>query len=98
MRSAPTAITACGNKWDGDWTNLIEWTASDELNSGEGALNRLGVFAEGDQITLLANGAPLQTLADDTHSSGGVGLTVGTFDNPGSEISFDNFSLWDLQQ
>ncbi len=81
---------------DGQWEVLVDWTESDALNIGENALNRLGLLAEGTQITLFANSIPLTTVEDDTFASGSIGLAAGTFDEPGLSVSFDNFSYWEI--
>ncbi len=83
---------------DGAWVNLIDWTESDALNSGADTLNRLGVLAEGDQITLIANSVGLQQVTDSSFSEGQIGVAAGTFAESGLEITFDNFALWDLNQ
>jgi hypothetical protein len=83
---------------DGAWENMIDWTQSDVLNSGAGSSNRLGILAEGDQITLIANNVGLQQMTDASHSEGQIGLIVGSFNEGGLEIAFDNFALWDLNQ
>ena len=45
----------------------------------------------GSTLTLYANGTQLTSLEDTTFSSGDVGLLAGTFDEPGTDIHFDNF-------
>ncbi|RIK43370.1 MAG: hypothetical protein DCC55_05795, partial [Chloroflexi bacterium] len=81
---------------DGEWVDLVEWTESEPLNTGEGAGNTLGVWAEGDQITILLNGEALATVTDSTFSTGRIALMAGTFDDGGVEIAFDDLFLWAL--
>lgn len=81
---------------DGQWETLVSWTQSDALNTGSSALNRLSVLAEGSQITLYANSTPLATVEDDAFATGSIGLAAGTFDEAGLEVSFDNFSYWQI--
>ena len=78
---------------------LAAWISSrlrGNIRELEGALNRLCVLAEGTSITLFANEAVLTTLSDDTFAGGQIGLAAGTFTEAGLEVSFDNFSFWDL--
>lgn len=63
---------------------------------GAEATNRLGVTADGRQITLLANGAELAQVRDYTFSWGTTGLAAGTFDRDLVEVAFDNFDYYEL--
>jgi hypothetical protein len=81
---------------DGQWEALVPWTQESTLNIGDGALNRLGVLAEGPVITLYVNDGVLTTIEDDAIVSGRIGLAAGTFDEPGLEVFFDNFSFWEI--
>ena len=83
---------------DGQWETLAPWTQSEVLNVGTAALNRLGVLAEGASITLFANNTPLTTVEDDSFATGQIGLAAGTFTEPGLEVSFDNFSYWEIDE
>jgi hypothetical protein len=83
---------------DGEWIDLTPWTKSDLVNTGELAGNTLGIWAEGERITILLNGEVLETVEDDSFASGQVGLVVGTFDEGDAEIAFDDLMLWDLQE
>jgi hypothetical protein len=80
---------------DGEWQALIDWTASDVIETGEGAANWLGVYAFGTQITLLVNDYMLEIVEDDTFDYGGIGLAAGASDEASVAIAFDDLSLWD---
>ena len=80
---------------DGEWDTLVEWTQSDQIMTGDGSANWIGVFAVGDRITLLVNGTILETVYDDTFDYGTIGLAVGSFADGGDDIAFDDLSLWD---
>lgn len=80
----------------GEWQTVVDWTASELIVQGEGEANSLGVLARGDEFTLFINGAPVQTVNDDEFADGGVALAVGSFDEAGIGIAFDDFSLWNL--
>jgi hypothetical protein len=82
---------------DTEWTTLIEWTESDAILAGEGEINRIGVLAEGAQITLLVNDVAIAQIEDDTFSEGMIALAAGTFDEAEIEVEFDNVDLWSLE-
>jgi hypothetical protein len=81
-------------KVDDEWQTLIDWTESPALVAGEGAINRIGVLAEGATITLLANETSVAQFEDESFAAGAVGLAAGTFDEAGLEVAFDNLDLW----
>lgn len=81
---------------DGEWTDVIPWTASGAITAGSGAVNRLAVLAEGPTVTLIVNGEVLAQAEDATYSEGGLGLAAGTFSEDGLQVSFDNFHFWQL--
>lgn len=80
----------------GEWQTVVDWTESDALVTGEGALNRIGVLAEGKQITLLINDVAVVQVEDDAFSAGKLGLAAGTFDEGGLQVAFDNLDVWVL--
>lgn len=82
---------------DGEWQTLVEWTATDAIDTSEDALNRLGILAEGTQLTLLVNDVALTQLEDETFASGKVALALGTFDEAGAEVAFDNLDIWAIE-
>ena len=81
---------------DGEWTALIEWTTAEAILPEEGDVNRIGVLAEGEQITLLVNDVAVAQIEDDTFTEGNVALAAGTFDEGGIEVEFDNLEIWEL--
>lgn len=82
---------------DGEWTTMVEWTQTDAIDISEDALNRLGILAEGAQLTLLVNDVALTQLEDETFASGKVALALGTFDEAGAEVAFDNLDIWNIE-
>ncbi len=45
----------------------------------------------GNRLSLYADGTLIASVQDDTFASGDVGLLAGTYDEPGTDIHFDNF-------
>jgi hypothetical protein len=78
----------------GEWQTIVDWTTTDELVSGEGASNRMGVLAEGATLTLLINDRAITQLEDESFTAGSIGLAAGTFADAGLQVAFDNFDLW----
>lgn len=84
------------NKVDGDWQTLIAETRSDAIVAGEGATNRLSVYANGPLFAFAVNDTLLTTLEDNTHARGDVALTVVSGAEGGAEVAFDDLLIWDL--
>lgn len=62
----------------------------ESIRQGE-ATNHIRADCIGSSLTLHVNGVELAEVQDDTLASGDVGLLAGTFDQPGTEILFDDF-------
>jgi hypothetical protein len=63
---------------------------SEIINQGN-ASNHLQADCVGSTLALYVNGEKLTEQTDTDFSSGDVGLIAGAFDNPGTDIHFDNF-------
>jgi len=62
------------------------------INQGN-ATNHIRVDCKGDTLRLFINGNLLAEVLDDTITSGDVGLIAGTYDDPGTDILFDNLMV-----
>jgi hypothetical protein len=65
---------------------------ADQVNKGNAA-NHLRADCVGNTLTLYANGVQFPSQTDSDFASGDVGLFAGAFDQPGTDIHFDNFSV-----
>lgn len=65
---------------------------SQAIHQGEGT-NHLSVECVGDSLSLSVNGEELVRVIDGDYRSGEVGLIASTYDEPGTDILFDNFSV-----
>ncbi len=84
-------------KWDGEqFTTLVDWTPSSAILPGPDQTNRLGFKAQGDQISLFANGILLTEIVDDSYDHGAFGLFVGAVTTPGFTVSFSEVAYWEL--
>jgi hypothetical protein len=63
---------------------------SEKINQGN-ASNQLKADCVGNTLALHVNGEKLTEQTDMDFASGDVGLIAGAFDNPGTDIHFDNF-------
>jgi len=71
---------------------LIEWAQTDKINLGN-ATNHLKVEAVGNGISYYINGTFLGTIENDQLSSGTVGTFVGSVDDGGVLIGYDNMKV-----
>jgi len=63
---------------------------SEYINPGN-ASNHIRAHCIGSQLSLYVNGEKLVEVADSSFESGDVGLLAGTFEEPGTDIHFDNY-------
>ena len=76
---------------DGQWTNMVDWTASPHISS---ETNLIGVSVFGSEITAKVNGQELITITDDSLTHGNFGFFASTFTDEYMWVSFDNLKLW----
>ena len=65
---------------------------SEDIYKGH-STNHLRADCIGEDLSLYVNGVHLATVQDAEFISGDAGLLAGTFDDPGTTIRFDNFSV-----
>ena len=70
-----------------------KWTSVAGIHAGSEA-NHLRADCTGSTLTLFANGTQVATAADDSFTGGGVALVAGTFAQGGTDILFNNFSVY----
>jgi hypothetical protein len=69
---------------------------TDAVNQGS-ATNHLRADCVGSTLTLYVNGQQVASVNDTSFTSGDIGLTVGTFDDPNVAVTFDNFVVFEPQ-
>ena len=62
---------------------------SDKISTGE-AINHLAAVCAGQTLALTVNGSQLAMVTDADFSDGQVGLIAGTFDEPDTDVRFDD--------
>ena len=74
---------------DHDGATVLDWTRSAAIQRG-GATNRLGVRAQGGEVTLLVNGEEVGRARADELREGGIGFGVGSLGDGPAEARFGN--------
>lgn len=77
---------------------LLNWSYSDAINKGSNAINRIGVFADGDELYLFVNGTLLtqNPIEDNDYPEGRFGIFASAAQTPNLKVLFDDFALWVL--
>ena len=57
------------------------------------AANHIQATCQGSRLALSVNGEFIAEAYDPTFASGDIGLIVGSFDQPGVDVWFDNLSV-----
>jgi hypothetical protein len=84
--------------WNGETIGMIVgWTPDESIHAGPQATNRLGIWADGDQLSLHVNGDLLVQVSDSTHAEEGLfGLFVSSAQTPNFEVLIEEISFWNL--
>jgi hypothetical protein len=77
---------------DRDGTTVLDWTRSAAIQPGT-ATNRLGVRAQGGELTLLVNGEEVGRAPADEQHAGGIGFGVGSLGDGPAEARFGNLVI-----
>lgn len=84
-------------KWNGErFSYLVDWTASDLIHAGAGKTNRLGLMADGDQISLYANGELLTEITDRSYEDGAFGLFISSSNTENLKVLISEVAYWEL--
>ncbi|MBZ0300133.1 MAG: protein kinase [Anaerolineae bacterium] len=59
-------------RYQGGYASLVDWTASDAINLGDGALNTLRIDSKGDRFDFYINGRSIASVTDSTWFSGRI--------------------------
>jgi len=73
-------------------SDLLEF--SSVIKTGAGETNRLRVDCIGNRLSLYVNGEIVAEVTDGDLTSGDVGLASGTYDDPGTDMRFDNIVVY----
>ena len=83
--------------WDGeDMTSLVAPTASTAIIAGSDKVNRIGLWAKGEQLGLYANGSLLTQIEDDAFTEeGSFGIFVGARQTDEFTVHVDEIAYWE---
>lgn len=84
--------------WDGEnMVALIPATAASAILAGSDKANRIGVWMEGDDLSLYANGTLLREIENDMFTEpGGFGFFIGARQTPDFTTRSDEIAYWDI--
>lgn len=84
--------------WDTEeYTVLRSWTKSPHLETGPGALNRFGIKAKGEKLTVYLNGEEVySTTADLYTAKGKFGVFAAADKTPGFTAEVRRVAYWEL--
>ncbi|MEA3326344.1 MAG: hypothetical protein U9R53_03430, partial [Chloroflexota bacterium] len=84
-------------RWDGQtMSSLVEWTASDAVNTAENGINKLGVMAEGKNLTLYINGQKIKEITNTVYLNGSFGVFVGGTNVEDLTVWVDEIRYWNI--
>ena len=83
---------------NGEYSDVIEWTLTDAVDDAEGAINRIGILAEGTTLAFSVNGVVIAQIDDADLASGAIALAIQSYSSPEGHSTFDNLSLWRLNE
>jgi hypothetical protein len=75
---------------DGDYQPIVPWTYNANINTGDQAVNRLRVLAQGETIRAFINDQEVIQAVDEVQASGQLTLGIQTYDQGGLAVRFDN--------
>lgn len=87
------------SSWDGKTFNdLVKWTTSDHILSGGSKSNRIGIWVDGENFRLYANGKLLGEVSDDLFKGESrFGLAVAAANTEDFTVTFDDLLYWELE-
>jgi len=85
--------------WDSDaeeYTVIKKWASNEHINSGPGAVNRLGIKAKGSTLTCYINGHEIFEKSNSKFSKGRFGIMVAATDTAGFTSYLSQVVYWKL--
>ncbi len=83
--------------WDGEtFTELAKWQQSDHILTGDNQTNRIGVMADGDELSFYINGHLVEELQDSTYDRGVFGIYIAAAETRGFTVSVSQVAYWEL--
>ena len=79
-----------------DMKSMINWTASDTINTGESAQNTVGIMANEGLLSFYINGEKVDEINDNAYLKGGFGIFVGGSNATNLAGWVDQIRYWEL--
>jgi hypothetical protein len=80
------------------FSRLLEWQPSGLIQTGSNQTNRLGIWLNGTQIRLYANGGLLAETTDDQLSAEGTfGALIAAVNTPNFTVSVSEIAYWNVE-
>ena len=83
-------------RWNGGFKLLRDWTRTTAIHTGSRQVNRIGVWMEGNELTLYINHTPVDTVEEDLFTSGGIGIVAGAEAAGGFDVTVEEVKYWVL--
>ncbi len=85
-----------GKEVDNEWEALVPWTSHPAIKKA-GRTNHLKVVMADDLITLYVNGQFVDSITDESFTTGDIALQVTAYENPPARALFDNVKVWEAK-
>jgi hypothetical protein len=83
--------------WDGEeYEKLVGWEGSEHILTGPNQTNRIGVWADGEELVFYINGHRVEKLKDDVFRVGLFGAYIAAAETPGFTVSVSQVMYWEL--
>ena len=83
--------------WDGDsFLELAKWQQSLHIRTGPDQTNRIGVMADGAELSFYINGHLVAELWDDEYDMGVFGAYIASSETPGLMVTITQAAYWEL--
>jgi hypothetical protein len=83
--------------WDGEkFTELVGWQRSEHISIGSSQTNRIGVLADGTDLSFYINGHLVEEVQNDTYHSGVFGAYIAAAETKGFTVSVNQASYWEM--
>jgi hypothetical protein len=79
---------------NGNYSGIVNWTASPAIKAGPNQANSMGIYAKGDKLQLYANGALVSEFIDATYPGGLFGLVIRSDMTSNFQAFVDEVAYW----
>lgn len=84
--------------WDGEEYRIFQnWKASEHINTGPGATNRIGIKAKDSKLTGYINGREVVVKSTDLYTGGKFGAFIAAAETPGFSVEITHAAYWKLK-